>query len=214
MQGIGAALTTGTARLPLWFKLAYLAFLIVLVPVYALHHGIANFLWFSNVALLAGLAAAWLESRRLASMLAVAVLLPELGWILGFLSGLARGGEPLFGITAYVFDADLPRLVRGLALYHLVMPAALLWMVWRLGYDDRAWLSWLPIGWSLLLVSRLVTTPDRNVNWAFGPAADEVTGAWQAAWLAVLFLGTAGVWWVTHKLLEALFGSSGSARRR
>ncbi len=47
----------------------------MLVPVYWLHHGPANFLWACDIALLVTVAALWRASRLLASMMAVAVLL-------------------------------------------------------------------------------------------------------------------------------------------
>ena len=40
-------------QIPLWVKLGYTLFVAVLVPIYLRHYGPANFLWFSDVALLA-----------------------------------------------------------------------------------------------------------------------------------------------------------------
>jgi hypothetical protein len=50
--------------LPIWLKLSYSAFVTVLVPVYTRQYGWANFLWFSDVALLLGCVAVWLGRRR------------------------------------------------------------------------------------------------------------------------------------------------------
>ena len=58
-------------EVPLLVKVPYALFVAVLVPVYWRRYGPANFLWFSDLALLVGLAAAWLESRLLAGMQAV-----------------------------------------------------------------------------------------------------------------------------------------------
>lgn len=44
-------MSVAAATIPLWFKLTYTAFVLVLVPFYAAGHGFANFLWFSNLAL-------------------------------------------------------------------------------------------------------------------------------------------------------------------
>jgi hypothetical protein len=41
-----------TERLPLWLKLAYSAFMAVLVPVYWYYYGPTNFLYFCDVALI------------------------------------------------------------------------------------------------------------------------------------------------------------------
>ena len=40
-------------RIPVWLKIAYTAFAAAIVPVYARQYGWRNFLWFSDVALLA-----------------------------------------------------------------------------------------------------------------------------------------------------------------
>ena len=61
-----------------WIKLPYTLFVCVLVPVYWVERGPANFLWISDIALLVSVPALWMENRFLTSMMAVGVLLPEL----------------------------------------------------------------------------------------------------------------------------------------
>ena len=58
---------TGTLDTPLALKLAYTAFMAVLIPVYAYYYGPANFLYFCDVALLLTLAGIWLDNRLLVS---------------------------------------------------------------------------------------------------------------------------------------------------
>ena len=60
--------------------------------------GPANFLWASDIALFVTLAALWLESRLLASMMTLAVLLPELLWNVDFFGSLL--GIDIFGVGA------------------------------------------------------------------------------------------------------------------
>jgi hypothetical protein len=189
--------------LPLWFKLIYLGFVAVLIPVYAVEHGLPNFLWFSNVALLGGLAAAWLESRRLASMMLVAVLLLEMGWIADFLAGLLLGGVTPFGFVQYMFDPAIPALARALSLYHLALPFVLFWMAWRLKYDRAAWRAWLLPGNGIVVATFLFNPPDRNINWIRGPAGETDFFA-PLPWLAVLMAGLTLIWWLTHQLNLAL----------
>ncbi len=62
---------------PLWLKLAYSAFLAVLVPYYLKAYGPTNFLYFCDVALLMALVALWTESPIWASIPAVGILLPQ-----------------------------------------------------------------------------------------------------------------------------------------
>ncbi len=198
------------ARIPLTLKLAYLAFVAVLVPIYAAHHGPANFLWFSNIALLGGLLAVWLESRRLASMLLVSVGLLEMGWIADFLIGLATGGQQTpVGLVAYMFDPELPLYLRGLSLYHLPLPFVLLWVVWRLGYDRQAWRAWLPIGWAVIVLSYLLAPPGRNINWVKGPEGVLDPGVPGPIWLLCLIVGSGIAWWLTHKVIESGLGRFG-----
>ena len=91
------------AQIHLGIKLAYTLFLLILVPVYWAHYGPRNFLWFSDIALLGMGAALWLESGLLASMMMLAVLLPELVWNLDFFGRLLTGHR-MFGMSAYMFE--------------------------------------------------------------------------------------------------------------
>jgi hypothetical protein len=111
---------------PLWLKLLHTLFLCVLVPVYGHTYGPANFLWFSDLALLILLLALWLESPLLASTQALSVALLETVWLVDFLVRLATGVR-LIGMSEYMFDPCLPRLVRGLSLFHAWLPPLLLW---------------------------------------------------------------------------------------
>ncbi len=180
-------------------------FVAILIPISVYQYGALNLLWFSNIALIGGLVAAWLESARAASAMAIATLVPELGWILGFASGLMRDGEPLLGLTAYMFDTDIPRWIRALALYHLALPVVLLWLIWRLGFDRRALQAWLPWGCAVLLLSWLLTDPERNVNLAFGPFDASVGFGLRLAWLAALLAASLITWWATHAALTWIF---------
>ena len=153
--------------LPIEPKVAYTAFVAVLVPVYLRQYGPGNFLWFSDIALFAGCLALWLELPLLASMQAIAVLIPELLWTADFVLRLVRGRGLGGGtMTQYMFDTSIPRATRALSLFHLWLPPALIWMVWRMGYDRRALAAQVVSGGILVIASRLLTDPKENVNWA------------------------------------------------
>jgi hypothetical protein len=192
--------------LPLWFKITYLAFVATLIPVYTLQYGLLNFLWFSNIALFGGLSAAWFENRKLASMMLISVALLETGWVVDFLIGLFLGGVTPVGVVAYMFDPDIPLFVRALSLYHLPLPFVLFWMVWRLHYDTNAWRLWTIIGCGILMLTFLLATPDRNVNWVLGPAGEEQDLMPPWLWLGVVMAACTLVWWLTHKLMTAIMG--------
>jgi len=157
-------------QLPLWVKIGYTLFVAVLVPVYLRHYGPANFLWFSDVALLATVPGLWAESPLIVSAMTVAVGLPEILWNIDFLARLLTGRAPL-GMVAYMFDRRLPRYLRGLSLFHVALPVLLVWSLARLGYDPRALLAQTVSGTLLMILSYALTSPTENINWVFGPGS-------------------------------------------
>jgi hypothetical protein len=125
------------ALIPLWMKIAYTVFVAILVPVYWKKWGLANFLWFSDVALLVMLAAVWLESSLLASMMGVAVLIPEIAWNVSYFVRLLTG-KRLLSLTDYMFDRSKSLFLRALSLFHVVLPPRIIWMFWKNGFNNSA----------------------------------------------------------------------------
>ncbi|HEX6210126.1 MAG TPA: membrane-associated protein [Methylomirabilota bacterium] len=191
---------------PAWIKILYTLFLCVLVPVYWLHWGPRNFLWFSDIALLATAVALWLESAILASMMTLAIALPELAWNADFFGRLATGRH-LMGLSGYMFDASKPRFLRALSLFHVALPVLLLWTVHRLGYDPRALAFQTVAALVILPVTHALTDPADNVNWVYGPGSRPQTWMSPRAYLAlVMLLFPIVLYLPTHLLLLALFG--------
>ena len=163
------SVTEGNPRLPCRIKVLYTLFLLILVQVYWQQYGVANFLWGSDIALFLLLVAILFETSLPASMMALAVLVPELIWTVDFLARLLFDFDPaLFRGTAYMFDPDRPLLVRGLSLYHAALPVILLWLLYRLGYDRRAFVAQTLLCWVVFPVSYLVSTPEANINFVHG----------------------------------------------
>jgi hypothetical protein len=100
-------------------------------------------------------------------MMMLAVLLPELAWNLDFFGRLLTGRR-MFGMSGYMFDARIPRSLRALSLFHVPLPAGLVWLVLRLGYDRRAWLYQSLLALVVLPVTYWLTEPEENVNWVHG----------------------------------------------
>jgi hypothetical protein len=195
-------------ELPLWIKLADTAFVAVLVPVYAVRYGLGNFLWFSDVALIGSVAALWLEDALLASTLTLAVVLPELAWNADFF-GRLLSGRHLLGLSRYMFDRGLPVLVRALSLFHVFLPVLLVWTVSRLGYDSRALSTQIAACWVLLPATYLLTSPEENVNWVFGPGAKPQRSVHPLVYLAaVMAFFPVAVYWPSHLVLHALFSAA------
>jgi hypothetical protein len=207
-------------RVPLTLKLAYTAFLAVLVPVYLRAYGPTNFLYFCDVALFLTLGALWLESPLLAGMAAVGIVVPQALWVADFASG-AR----LVGMTGYMFDSGRDPFVRGLSLFHGWLPFLLVALVWRLGYDRRSLAAWTLLAWGLLVVCYTLMPPPPpdpadpnrpvNINYVFGPS-DEHAQTWMPPGLffALLLVGLPlGLFLPAHLALAALFRDPRAAAR-
>jgi hypothetical protein len=204
-------------RLPLALKLLVTAFLAVMVPVYYVSYGAANFLYFCDISLLLAFLALWTERPLFASMAAVGILVPQVLWCLDF--GAELLGLRLVGLTGYMFDANRSLFLRGLSFFHGWLPFLLLFLVKRLGYDRRALLAWTTLGWSLCLVAYFFLPPAGtvlsdpkipvNINYVFG-FDDTHAQTWLPGpvyllgWMLTLFV----VFYLpTHLLLRCWFGS-------
>jgi hypothetical protein len=153
--------------IPLVLKVVYTLFVCALVPIYWRQYGPANFLWFSDIALLALVPALWMENALLVSMMAVSIIFFEALWNCDFFFRLATG-KSLIGLSAYMFDSKIPLFIRGLACFHIVLPLLLLWMLHRLGYDHRALIWQTIVAMVVLPLSYLMSNPQENVNWVYG----------------------------------------------
>jgi hypothetical protein len=192
--------------IPISLKIAYTLFVCLLVPIYWRQYGPVNFLWFSDIALLVLVPALWLESPLLISMMALAVVLPELAWNVDYFFRLATGVS-LIGLTSYMFDAAIPLFIRGLSLFHVALPLLLIWMLSRFGYDGRALFWQTLVAVAVLPLSYLLSNPRENVNWVYGFGEKPQTRV--PAPLFVLFLMLlfpVGVYLPTHLLFERIFG--------
>lgn len=186
------------SRLPLWLKLAYTAFMAVLVPVYWHNYGPTNFLYFCDVALIVTLIGIWRESALLVSMAAVGIVAPQIIWVADFLVGLC-GGQ-LTGMTNYMFNENSPLFLRGLSLFHGWLPFLLIYLVWRLGYERRALVCWTVLTWVLLTIcytlmpgpradAASIATPV-NINYVYG-MSDTAAQTWMPgpAWFVLMLVG-------------------------
>ena len=154
-------------QIPLWLKVGYTAFVCVLVPIYWKHYGPGNFLWFSDISLLIGLLAIWLESALLTSIIALAILILDIAWNLDFFAKLIANTS-ITGLSAYMFRRDTSLLIRSLSIFHVFFPFLIIWMLYRLGYDSRAIAIQTLLAWLLLPLSYFFTRSSENVNWVHG----------------------------------------------
>ena len=193
-------------EIPIWIKVAYTLMVAVIVPVYLAYYGPANFLWFSDVALIVTGVALWLENPLLVSMMTVGVLLPELLWNVTVFTRLLTGVR-VSGLADYMFDTRIPKWIRALSLFHVVLPVLMLWMLHRLGYDPRALPAQTALAWVILPLTYAVTKPEDNINWVYGPGARPQRQISPPLYLAfVLILFPLIVYVPTHLLLLAALG--------
>jgi hypothetical protein len=194
------------AEIPLWIKIAYTLMVAVIVPVYLAYYVPAKFLWFSDVALIVTGVALWLESPLLVSMMTVGVLLPELLWNVSLFTRLLTGVR-VSGLADYMFDTRIPKWIRALSLFHVVLPVLMLWMLHRLGYDPRALPAQTALAWVILPLTYAVTKPEDNINWVYGPGARPQRQISPPLYLAfVLIFFPLIVYVPTHLLLRATLG--------
>jgi hypothetical protein len=192
--------------IPIWLKVAHTLFVCLLVPIYWRQYGLANFLWFSDIALFVLVPALWFESPLLISMMALAVVLPELLWNIDFFVRLISGVS-LTGLTNYMFDAGIPLFIRCLSLFHVALPLLLIWMLHRLGYDRRALLWQTLVAVVVLPLSYLCSNPHENVNWVYGFGARPQTKVPAPLFvILVLLMFSFVIYLPTHLLFSRIFG--------
>jgi hypothetical protein len=151
------------------FRVSFAVLVAVVIPVYFVKYGPANFLWFSDIGLFGICAALWLEQPLLGSMMALAILLPETIWLVSFVSGAIAKQHSLTTLAKYMFDARIPFYLRALSgAFHLALPPGALWLVYRYGYDDRALLAQTLLAWLVLPATLWLAPPEKNVNWVRG----------------------------------------------
>jgi len=193
-----------------WFKLAYTAFVLWVLVLWLKHYGWRNLLWFSDIALLGAVPALWLDSAPLASVLAVAVLIPELMWNLDLLLRLALRRR-VSGLTEYMFESERLRILRLLSLFHVPLPLLLLWMLWEYGYAAEVALPGAMLLAAIALpASRVFGSPEENINWTYGLGWAQQRFS-PVAYVTGLYLGFVVLLFVpTDWLLRRLFPLAGA----
>ena len=110
-----------------------------------------------------------------------------------------------------MLDPKIPVFIRGLSCFHIVLPLLLLWMLHRLGYDQRAFVWQTVVALAVLPISYLVSNPPENVNWVYGFGQKPQTIL--PAPLFVIFLMLLfpiAVYLPTHLLFSRIFRAAGA----
>ena len=222
-------MTTDSPRLvPLWIKLAYTAFMALMIPVYLKNYGPTNFLYFCDVAAVMTLVAIWIESPIILSSALVGAFIPQMLWVIDFFYEVANafqlagpGYEIHFtGMTGYMFDATKPFFLRFLSFFHFWLVFLLIYLVWAVGYDKRGLALWTGIAWVLVTVcyvwmppcsplkdsaGNYLRDPNKplNINYVYNIASDNEPQNWmEPNWYFAVYLGAlVAIYVVTHLLL-------------
>ncbi len=213
--------TVTSRRIPTWVKLAYSAFVAIVVPSYWVTYSPWNFLYFCDIALLVTTVAIWIESRLLVSMQAVAITIPQLLWVVDFLFRLIAGVH-ITGVTGYMLDSSIPLFLRALSLFHGWLPFFLLWLLSRLGYHRRALGLQSVVAIMVFLISYLFAPAPPpsashpnwavNINYVYG-LDDKHPQTIMAPWLWLLFLMAVtviAIYLPTHFVLRRVFEAPAS----
>jgi hypothetical protein len=187
------------------WKIGYTAFVLLVCVIWLRHYGARNFLWFSDIAFIGAVPAMWLENAQIASVLAVAVLIPEILWNVDFVARLVLRRR-ITGLTDYMFEPERPRLLRGLSLFHVPLPLVLLWLLQQYGYDAAVGLPGAIVLAAIVLPwSRAVSDSQRNINWTYGLGASRPALA-PSVYMALLFAGFVLLVFIpTHHVLRLVF---------
>ena len=180
------------------------AWMVVWLPAYVKVWGWHNLLHLCDAAVILTFAGLWVGSARLISSQAVSALAAGVLWAANIASRLVTGKFFASG-TEYMFDARFPLWVRLLSLFHVALPCAQIWGLWKLGYDRRALRLQAGIAAVLIAAGRFLPA-QLNMNWAY---RDPLFGrAWGpgVVHLAVIWLGAVGLlYWPTHWVLARVF---------
>jgi hypothetical protein len=208
-------------RIPIWVKLAYSAFVAIVVPYYWATYSPWNFLYFCDIALLVTGVAIWIESPLLVSMQAVAITVPQLLWVVDFLCRLIAGVY-ITGVTTYMLDSSIPLFLRALSLFHGWLPFLVLWLLSRLGYDRRALGIQSVVAIVVFLISYLFAPAPPpsanhpnwavNINYVYG-LDDKHPQTLMAPWLWLLFIMAVtviAIYLPTHFALRRVFKAPSS----
>ncbi|HXW62376.1 MAG TPA: hypothetical protein VEJ45_07250 [Candidatus Acidoferrales bacterium] len=201
-----ASSETHATTYPNWMRWTALVWFVTWLPSYWRTWGVANFLHLCDTAVILTCVGIWTDSALLISSQAVGILVIDAAWTIDAASRVFFGRALVPG-NEYLLDPRYPAWVRLLTLFHLVMPALLLWGIYRTGYDRRGWALQSAIALPVIALARF-TPPAVNINFAFsdpffhrrlGPPALHIL----IVWLFLVFV----VYLPTHLVLKRLFRS-------
>ena len=193
-------------KISCYIKCFFIIFMVFFIPGYWIGYGPLNFLWFSDIILILTFFATLFESRFLASMAAVGGFISLSLWNIDFFFTLFAYlfDIKLAGLTAYMFNRELPVWLRTLSLFHVALPFFLLWLIYRLGYHKWAWVFQIVFFWIVIPITWFVTDPSKNINGVFSYKIYKWLDIEATFFLIIEFLVVAIVIAVSHLFFKTL----------
>jgi hypothetical protein len=174
------------------FKYSLTIFTLILIPTYTWYYGPLNFLWFSDVGLFLTVLIVWLNSNLINSMASVGILALELAWCIDFIGDFCRNIKIIDfniidGLSDYMFETQYLLFFRLMSLFHVVLPFAWIYYLYKWGYNRKGLIYFVPLYWVDLTITYLFTDPIKNTNWVFYAQTENLTCITQAQWLLILY---------------------------
>lgn len=190
---------------PRWLKLLYSAFFFITLYVNVSHYGPSNFLWLCHFALVLLFFGMLFEKKIILSMMALTSIPFYISW--AFLFFIDLFSEISFESVAYMFDSSLPILLRGISLFHIVLPFFIIYILSKIGYDSKAFYYQSIVGLIILLLTYL-DSPKMNINWIHGIGTPQNI-IHPLLYLVFLIFGLIFlVYFPTHLILKYFFSES------
>jgi len=198
-----------TRPVPLPARVAFTLWMALWVPVVLTSQGPQNFWWLCNLAQFILLYSIWTSDRLLISSQAGTVVVVGIVWTVDFAVALLIGSSPS-GITAYMFNDDLPIALRATSTYHIWLPVLVLWLCRRLGYDGRGFRLQCGIGSLVIVGGWLFGDPGRNLNYTVAPFGMEQVWLPQPVYIPLLCVATAVLVYLPgHWIVKAISPRAG-----
>ena len=187
------------------FRILLTAFAVSVLGLNLFYNSWRNLFWFSHFALIMMVLAVWTGNRLLVSMSAISVLVFHSIWTVVFILQLLTGLR--FGSIGYMFDASIPLFIRGLSLFHVIMPFLILYLLSREGYEERGFVYQTVLSCLVFMFSYFISPISTNINWVFGPAGPQETLPQPLYMVLMMLIVPAIIYYPTHRFLKKRFGS-------
>jgi len=213
-----------STRLPPGLKIFMVSFSLILGVYSSATQGTWTLFYICDVALFLATIGICSERSLPVSMAAVGVLVVQGLWVADLLL-TAMDLSPV-RMTGYMLNENVSAIKRVISLFHAWLPLVLLFSIWRLGYDARAFKYWSAVAFVVLLICYfLLPRPPAptdhpmmavNVNYVFGlymsgPQQNMPELVWLGGMLLMLPLC---FFLPAHLVLKQLFPAAGAIRSR